>query len=110
VIVDEISQQLPANRAAGNAGALLLYRKVLKETPSRKLLFPGPKAEASNEQMDEWIGQFNNLLKDGGAKGVPEDTADQTSRIWLYGDSKTSPGLPGMVPSIRLEPGGSIVR
>eukprot|EP00884_Botryococcus_braunii_P007438 jgi/Botrbrau1/16696/Bobra.0213s0001.1 len=94
-------------RAAGNAGALLLYRKVPKEKPSRKFLLQGPEVNASNGEMQEWLRQFN-ALKDGEAN--ENGPQPQATRIWLWGDSKTSPGLPGMSPSIRLEPGGSPVR
>lgn len=32
------------------------------------------------------------------------------SRLWLYGNLSSSPGLPGMLHTLRLEPGGAHVR
>lgn len=39
-----------------------------------------------------------------------EKAESETAKIWLYGDLKTSPGLPGLSHSVRLEPGGTRLR
>lgn len=88
----------------------MLYRKVKKERKSKDFLLQGPKVDATNAEMDDWLAQFNSLVKDAVMKTLSEEPDPQASRIWLWGDYETSPGLPGMIPSIRLEPGGSFVR
>lgn len=45
-----------------------------------------------------------------GAKPAQEGDDQQATKIWVWGDSLTSPGLPGMSHCVRLEPGGENVR
>lgn len=37
----------------------MLYRKVAKGNPARDVLVPGPKLIAANEEVDEWLEQYN---------------------------------------------------
>lgn len=75
---------MAARRAAGNAGALMLYRKVQKDPMARNVLVPGPQLIATNDEIDEWLQEYNQhftgavkfqvpfppLARGGGRRGV----------------------------------------
>lgn len=52
----------------------------------------------------------NPVFATSGARSTQDGDDRQISKIWIWGDSLTSPGLPGMSHCVRLEPGGDNVR
>jgi hypothetical protein len=47
-------------RAAGEAGAFFLYRKVPTTPRPRSVLLAGPRLESTAPEMDSWIAEYNS--------------------------------------------------
>lgn len=41
---------------------MMVYRKVKKDKPSHRVLFPGPKLDSTNAEIEDWLKQYNSLL------------------------------------------------
>jgi hypothetical protein len=54
-------------RAAGEAGAFFLYRKVPTTPRPRSVLLAGPRLEATAAEMGSWIADYNSHFPEAAA-------------------------------------------